>query len=61
MSMAAGHRLRWGLVWVLVGAWFVGLAVNIGGDRIHVLLLVAIAILVYELLVEDVRGPTSSG
>ncbi len=61
MSMAAGHRLRWGLVWVLVVAWFVGLAVNIGGDRIHALLLVAIAILVYELLVEDVPGPTSSG
>ncbi len=53
MSRAAGHRLRWGMVWILVLAWFASLAVNFGGDRVHALLLIAIAILVYELLVED--------
>ena len=48
-----GHRLRWTLVWVLVVAWFVAQAANIGGNAAHLILLVAIALLVYELLAED--------
>jgi hypothetical protein len=52
--MATGHRLRWTGVWVLVIAWFVAQAANIGGNAVHLLLLVAIGILVYELLAEDV-------
>ena len=53
MSIAAGHRIRWILVWLLVAAWFVALALNIGGNLSHLVLLGAIGILVYELLVED--------
>ncbi|MDP9251582.1 MAG: hypothetical protein M3O80_01130 [Chloroflexota bacterium] len=53
MSPATGHRIRWILVWFLVAAWFVALALNIAGNLVHLLLLGAIGILVYELLVED--------
>ena len=53
MSVATGHRIRWIVVWVLVVAWFVALALNVAGNLVHLLLLGAIGILVYELLVED--------
>ena len=53
MSTAAGHRVRWILVWLLIAAWFVALAFNIAGNLVHLMLLGAIGILVYELLVED--------
>ncbi len=53
MSMATGHRIRWIAVWLLVLLWFVALALNIGGNGVHLLLLAAIGILVYELLVEE--------
>ena len=53
MTLATGHRLRWTLVWTLVVAWFVAQAANIGGNAAHLVLLVAIGLLVYELLAED--------
>jgi hypothetical protein len=53
MSVAIGHRVRWTAVWVLVALWFALQAVNVGGNLVHVVLLVAIGILVYELLAED--------
>jgi hypothetical protein len=53
VSAATGHRIRWILVWLLIAAWFVALALNIAGNLVHLLLLGAIAVLVYELLVED--------
>ncbi|HEY6957277.1 MAG TPA: DUF5670 family protein [Candidatus Limnocylindria bacterium] len=53
MSLATGHRARWIAIWVLIVAWFVALALNIGGNLAHLLLLVAIALLVYELLIPD--------
>jgi Family of unknown function (DUF5670) len=53
VSVATGHRIRWILVWLFVAAWFVALALNIAGNLVHLLLLAAIAVLVYELLVED--------
>ncbi len=53
MTIATGHRLRWTGVWVLVVAWFVAQAANIGGNAAHLVLLAAIALLVYELLAED--------
>ena len=53
MGVATGHRIRWILVWALVVAWFVALALNVAGNLVHVLLLGSIGILVYELLVED--------
>ena len=53
MTIATGHRVRWTAVWVLVAAWFVAQAANFGGNAVHLVLLLAIAILVYELLAED--------
>jgi len=53
VSPALGHRIRWTAVWVLIFAWFVALAVNVGGNAVHVLLLAAIAILAYELLIPE--------
>ncbi len=48
-----GHRVRWIAIWVLIVAWFVALALNVGGNLAHLLLLAAIALLVYELLIPD--------
>jgi hypothetical protein len=53
VSVATGHRIRWIAVWLLVAAWFVALAANVAGNLVHLLLLGAIGILVYELMVED--------
>lgn len=53
MSLAAGHRARWIAIWVLIAAWFVALALNVGGNLAHLLLLAAIALLVYELLIPE--------
>jgi Family of unknown function (DUF5670) len=53
VTIATGHRVRWTAVWVLVAAWFVAQAANFGGNAVHLVLLLAIAILVYELLAED--------
>jgi hypothetical protein len=53
MTAAIGHRVRWIAVWVAVALWFIGLAANVGGNGIHLLLVVAIALLLYELLAED--------
>lgn len=51
--MRTGHRIRWLVVWLAVAVWFVGLAFDLGGNAIHLVLLVAMAMLAYELLVED--------
>ena len=53
MSMAAGHGVRWILIWMLIFAWFAALALNILGNAVHLLLLAAIALLVYELLIPE--------
>ena len=53
MTLRTGHRIRWIVVWVAVALWFVGLALNLGGNAIHLVLLAAMAMLVYELLVKD--------
>ena len=53
MSMVAGHRLRWIVIWGLVIAWFFALAANAFGNGAHLLLLAAIALLVYELLIPE--------
>ena len=57
MSMAAGHRLRWIVIWVLIVAWFAALAVNAFGNGAHLLLLAAIGLLVYELLIPESTAP----
>lgn len=53
MSTALGHRFRWTIVAVLVAAWFVALAADVAGNGVHLLLVGAIALLVYELLVVE--------
>ena len=53
MAAAAGHRARWIGVWALLLLWFLGLVFGWGGNAAHLLLLAALALLVYELLVTD--------
>jgi hypothetical protein len=53
MSIAAGRRLRWTVVAILVAAWFVALAVDVGGNGVHLLLAAAVGILLYELVAVD--------
>ena len=53
VSIALGRWFRWTLVFLLVAGWFVALAMNIGGNGVHLLLAAAIAILLYELVALD--------
>jgi len=53
MSIAFGRRLRWILVIALVMGWFAALAVDVGGNGVHLLLAGAVAILLYELVALD--------
>jgi hypothetical protein len=53
MSIALGRRLRWIAVVLLVAAWFVALAVDVGGNGVHLLLAAAVGILLYELVAVD--------
>lgn len=46
-------RLRWPAIWGLIALWVVGLAFDLGGNLVHLLLLGAIALLVHELLTEE--------
>lgn len=48
-----GRRIRWALVFVLVAAWFVGLALDVGGNGVHLLLAAAVVVLLYELAALD--------
>ena len=53
MSNALGRRLRWISVVVLVAAWFAALALDVGGNGVHLLLAAAVAVLLYELVALD--------
>ena len=53
MSLAVGRRIRWIVVVVLVAAWFVTLAVDVGGNGVHLLLAAAVGVLLYELAAVD--------
>jgi hypothetical protein len=53
MSNALGRRLRWIGVVALVAAWFVALALDVGGNGVHLLLAAAVAVLLYELVTLD--------
>jgi hypothetical protein len=43
--------LLWTILVVLVVLWLLGLILNIGGGLIHLLLVIALIVLVYNLLV----------
>ena len=47
MSLA---NLLWTVLVVLVVLWLVGLVANVGGGLIHILLVVAAIILIYNLI-----------
>jgi hypothetical protein len=42
--------LLWGVVVVLVVLWLLGLVVHIGGGLIHILLVLALIVLIYNLV-----------
>jgi hypothetical protein len=56
MFVRAAHRVRWTAVWLLLAAWFVALTLNIGGAAGNLLLVLAVAVLIYELLAADPPG-----
>ncbi len=43
-------NILWLVVAVIVALWLIGLVANIAGNLIHLLLLVALAVLVYNLI-----------
>jgi len=49
--------VRWIAIWLLIIGWFAALALNIGGNGAHLLLLAAIGLLVYELLTPEGTAP----
>jgi hypothetical protein len=53
MFVRAAHRIRWTAVWLLLAAWFAALMLNIGGAAGNLLLVLAVAVLIYELLAAD--------
>lgn len=53
MTIALGRRLRWIVAVALVAAWFVALAVDVGGNGVHLLLVAAVGVLLYELVAVD--------
>jgi hypothetical protein len=53
VSIALGRRIRWMLAFLLVVGWFVALAMNIGGNGVHLLLAAAVVVLLYELIALD--------
>lgn len=56
VSAAAGHRLRWILVGLGIVGWFIALARNVGGNAVHLLLVGAIVLVVYELIAVEPPG-----
>ena len=44
-------NLLWGVVVVLVVLWLLGLIARIGGGLIHILLVIALIVLIYNLIV----------
>jgi hypothetical protein len=48
-------NLLWGVVVVLVVLWLLGLIARIGGGLIHILLVIALIVLIYNLIVSRRR------
>ncbi len=46
-------RARWLATWALIALWLAALALDFGGNLAHLLLLLALALLVYQLLAEE--------
>ncbi len=43
--------ILWALIVILLILWVLGFAVNVGGGLIHVLIVIALVVLIYNLLV----------
>jgi uncharacterized protein DUF5670 len=43
-------RLAWGIVTILIILWLLGFALHVAGSLIHLLLVVAIAVLIIDLV-----------
>ena len=43
--------ILWGLVVLLVVLWLLGFTANVGGDLIHLLVVIAVIVFLYNLLV----------
>jgi len=43
-------NLIWGIAGILVLLWVLGFAINIGGNLIHLLLVIALIAVIYNLL-----------
>jgi len=56
MPSRIASRVRWTAVWVLLVGWLVFIVLDWGGRYANVLLFLAIAALVYELLVAERPG-----
>ncbi len=52
-SVMTASRARWFAVWALIALWLAALAFDLGGNLAHLLLVLGLALLVYELLAEE--------
>ncbi|HUZ02074.1 MAG TPA: lmo0937 family membrane protein [Thermomicrobiaceae bacterium] len=43
--------ILWAIIVILVILWLIGFLVHVGGSLIHLLLVIAVIVLVYQLLV----------
>ncbi|HUP27411.1 MAG TPA: lmo0937 family membrane protein [Chloroflexia bacterium] len=48
--MGSLANILWTVVVILVVLWLLGLVLNIGGGIIHILLVIAVIVIVYNLL-----------
>jgi 4-hydroxybenzoate polyprenyltransferase len=48
----------WTIIAILLALWLLGVLFEIGGGLIHLLLIVAAAVLIYRLIVGGRRAPT---
>jgi Family of unknown function (DUF5670) len=53
-SAVAGHKkeipMLWGLIVLLVVLWLLGFSLNVAGGLIHLLLVIAVIVLVFQLI-----------
>jgi uncharacterized protein DUF5670 len=45
-----GDRMLWGLIVLLVVLWLLGFSLSIGGGLIHLLLVIALIVLLFNLI-----------
>ena len=48
--MGSAANLIWAIVVILVVLWLLGLVINVGGGLIHLVLVLAVILLIYNLI-----------